>query len=154
VRVGVQRHAPAALTSGKTRYPLYGRLGGPRGWSGSVRNISPPRGFDPRTVEAAAGRYIDWAIPAHQLRHVGTIVVLKQTGKQQTEHGGKRTVDVKIHVKRGPNYLNSETFKLSKQNVTEKRLLVSQCLPVGTKINFEVLIICVKFHITEIRQNF
>jgi hypothetical protein len=61
----------------------------------------------------------------------------------------KRTVDVKIHVKRGPNYLNSEIFKLSQQNVTEIRLLVSQCLPVGMKTNFEVLIIYIKFHITE-----
>ena len=27
--VGGQRHAPAALRPGKTRYPLYRRLGGP-----------------------------------------------------------------------------------------------------------------------------
>ena len=83
-----------------------------------------------------------------------TIVVLKQTDKQQTEHGGKRTLDVKIHVKLGPDYLNSEFFKLSQQKVTEIRLLVSQCLPVCMKINSEVLIICTKFHITEICQNF
>jgi hypothetical protein len=78
---------------------------------------------------------------------------MKQTGKQQTEHGGKRTVDVKTHVKPGPNYLNSELFKLSQQKVTEIRLLVSQCLPVGMKTYFELLIICKKFHITEICQN-
>ena len=29
--VGGQRHAPAALPPGKTRYPLYRRLGGPLG---------------------------------------------------------------------------------------------------------------------------
>ena len=29
--VGGQRHAPAALPPGKTRYPLYRRLGGPQG---------------------------------------------------------------------------------------------------------------------------
>jgi hypothetical protein len=29
--VGCQRHAPAALPPGKTRYPLYSRLGGPQG---------------------------------------------------------------------------------------------------------------------------
>jgi len=29
MRIGGQRHDPAALTPGKTRYPLYRRLGGP-----------------------------------------------------------------------------------------------------------------------------
>ena len=29
--VGGQHHAPAALPPGKTRYPLYTRLGGPQG---------------------------------------------------------------------------------------------------------------------------
>ena len=38
--MGGQRHAPAALPSGKTRYPLYGRLGGPQGRSGRLRKIS------------------------------------------------------------------------------------------------------------------
>jgi hypothetical protein len=37
-----QRHAPAALyPPGKTRYPLYRRLGGPQGRYGQVRKISP-----------------------------------------------------------------------------------------------------------------
>ena len=43
--VGVQRHALAALSLGKTRYPLYTRLGGPQGRSGRVREISPPTGI-------------------------------------------------------------------------------------------------------------
>jgi hypothetical protein len=46
---------------GKTRYPLYRRLGGPRGWSGQVRKISPPPGFDPRTIQPVASCYTDWA---------------------------------------------------------------------------------------------
>jgi hypothetical protein len=50
--VGGQRHAPAALPPGKeTRYPLYRRLDGPQGWSGQVRKISPPPGFDSLTVQ-------------------------------------------------------------------------------------------------------
>ena len=49
--VGSQRHAPTALHPGKTQYPLYRRLGGPQGRSGWVRKISPPPGFDPRTVQ-------------------------------------------------------------------------------------------------------
>ena len=35
--VGGQGQAPAALPSGKTRYPLYRRLGGPQSRSGWVR---------------------------------------------------------------------------------------------------------------------
>jgi hypothetical protein len=57
--VGGQRHAPASLPTGKTRYPLYRRLGGPQGRSGLMRNISPPPGFDPRTVQPVASRYTD-----------------------------------------------------------------------------------------------
>jgi len=41
--VGGQRHAPSALPMGKTRYPLYRRLGGPQSRSGRVRKISPPQ---------------------------------------------------------------------------------------------------------------
>ena len=40
---GGQRHAPAALPPGKTRYPLYWGLSGPQGPSGRVRKISSHR---------------------------------------------------------------------------------------------------------------
>jgi hypothetical protein len=69
MRAGSQRHAPAALPPGMTRYPLYRRLGRPQGQSGRVLKISPPPGFDPRTVQPVASRYTDYAIPAH-LEHV------------------------------------------------------------------------------------
>jgi hypothetical protein len=49
--VGGQRHAPAALPPGKTRHPLYTRLGRPQGRPRQVREISPPPGFDRRTVQ-------------------------------------------------------------------------------------------------------
>jgi hypothetical protein len=62
--VGCQSHDPAALPPGKTRYPLYRRLGGLQGRSGRVWKTSPPPGFDPRTVQAVASRYTDWAITA------------------------------------------------------------------------------------------
>ena len=61
---GGQHHAPAALPPVKTRYTLYRRLGGPQGPSGRLWKISPPPGFDPRTVDPVASRYTDWAIPA------------------------------------------------------------------------------------------
>ena len=54
----------AALPVGKTRYPLYWRLGGPQSLPGQVRKISPLPGFDPRTVQPVANRYIEYAIPA------------------------------------------------------------------------------------------
>ena len=62
--VGGQRHTPADLPPVKTRYPLYRTLSRPQGRSGQVWKISPPPGFDPRTVQAVASRYTDWAIPA------------------------------------------------------------------------------------------
>ena len=59
-----QHHAPTALPPGKTRYPFYRRLGAPQDRSGRLRKISPPPGFDPRTVQPVASRYTDWAMPA------------------------------------------------------------------------------------------
>jgi len=56
--LGGQRHAPAALLPGKTRYLLYRRLGGPQPvWTGAG-NLAPP-GFDHRTVQPVASRYTD-----------------------------------------------------------------------------------------------
>ena len=67
-----QRHAPAALPLVMTRYPLYRRLGRPQGLSGRVLNISPPPGFDRRTVQLVASRYTDCAIPAHIVKSLPT----------------------------------------------------------------------------------
>jgi len=63
--VGGQRHYTATLGPGKTRYPLYRRLGGTQGRSGWVWKIPPLPIFDPRTVHPVAIRYTDWAIPTH-----------------------------------------------------------------------------------------
>ena len=57
--VGGQCHAPAALSPGKTWYTLYRRLGGPQGQFGRVQKISPPPGFDPRTIQSIASHYTD-----------------------------------------------------------------------------------------------
>jgi hypothetical protein len=48
------------LPPGKTRYPLYKRLGGPQGRSGQVGKISPPPAFDPQTVQAVSS-HTDYA---------------------------------------------------------------------------------------------
>jgi len=50
-----------SLPPGKTWYPLYRRLGGPQGRPRQVRKISPPPGFEPRTVQPVASRYTDYA---------------------------------------------------------------------------------------------
>jgi len=53
-----QRHTPATLyPQEKTWYPLYMRLGGLQGRSGHILKISPPPGFDLRTVQHVASRY-------------------------------------------------------------------------------------------------
>jgi hypothetical protein len=55
---------PGRFTPGKeTRCSLYRRLNGPQGRSGQLRKISPPPGFDPRTVQRVVSRYTDYAIP-------------------------------------------------------------------------------------------
>ena len=55
------------FTPEKTQYVLYRRLGGPQERSGNEWKISPPPGFDPRTVQssgqAVACCYTDFAIP-------------------------------------------------------------------------------------------
>ena len=48
-----------SLPPGKTRCPLDRRLDGPQGRSGQAQKISPPQGFDPRTVQPVASRYTD-----------------------------------------------------------------------------------------------
>jgi hypothetical protein len=46
--------------------PFYRRLGEPQGRSGRVQKISPPPGFDPRTVQPVASHNAEWAVPAHR----------------------------------------------------------------------------------------
>ena len=60
MEVGGQHHAPASLPPGKTQYPLYKRLGRPRGlvWTGA-ENLTPPLGIDPPTIKPTEGRYTD-----------------------------------------------------------------------------------------------
>jgi len=51
---GSASHPGCSLPLGKTRYPLYRRLGGPQGRSGQVRKISPPIGI--RSLDRPARR--------------------------------------------------------------------------------------------------
>ena len=54
-----------SLPPGKTRYPLYRRLGGPQGRSGQARKISHPAGFDLRTVQPVAQSLYRLSYRAH-----------------------------------------------------------------------------------------
>jgi len=56
-----------SLPPGKTRYPLYRRLGEPQGRSGQVRKISPPPEFERRNVQPVASRYTDYATRPTQI---------------------------------------------------------------------------------------
>jgi hypothetical protein len=56
-----------SLPPGKTRCPLYRRMGGPQGRSGQVRKISPPPGFNPWTVQPVASRYTSNKVVHHKL---------------------------------------------------------------------------------------
>ena len=58
-----------SLTPGKTRYPLYRRLDGLQGRSGQVRKISPPPGFDPRTVQTRSQSLYRLRYPVHCMMH-------------------------------------------------------------------------------------
>jgi len=56
--VGGQPHTPIACTPGKTRYPLYRKLGEPQGRSGRAENLVPT-GIRSRTVQPVVSRYTD-----------------------------------------------------------------------------------------------
>jgi hypothetical protein len=88
--VGGQRHAPTALPPGKTRYPLYRRLGGPQDRSGRVRKSSPPPGFDPRTVQPVTSRYTDWAIPAHPVKQCKSLSMYDRASFNQVNNRTNR----------------------------------------------------------------
>ena len=98
--MGCQRHVPAALTPGKTRYPLYRRLGGPQSRSGRVRKILPPPGFDPRTVQPVASRYTDRHSknPLHEgksnetsVAHFESVTNFRTLGNKTKFHGSRNS---------------------------------------------------------------
>jgi hypothetical protein len=63
--VGWSTPRPGRFTPGNDPVPIVQETGWPQGRSGRVLKISPPPGFNPRTVQLVASRYTDYAIPAH-----------------------------------------------------------------------------------------
>ena len=59
------------LLPGKTRDPLYRRLGGPHDRSGRAENLAPP-GFDPRTVQPVAQSLYRRSYPAHDIKIIAS----------------------------------------------------------------------------------
>jgi hypothetical protein len=61
------------LPPGKTRYPLCRWLGGPQGQSGQVRKISPPPGFDHRSVQPVSQSLYRLSYPGHMKRIISVL---------------------------------------------------------------------------------
>ena len=64
---GWLRLRPAALPPRITRYRFYRKVGGPRGRSERVQNISSSPAFDTRTVQSVGSRCTDVTFPAHDV---------------------------------------------------------------------------------------
>jgi hypothetical protein len=61
--VGGQHHLLVVLLLGKTKHPLYGRLGGPQGCSGGVWKISPPTRIRSQDYPAHSESLYRWSYP-------------------------------------------------------------------------------------------
>jgi len=91
--MGGQRRASAALSPGKTRYPLYRRLGGPQGWSGQVRKISPSTGIrypDRPARNESLYRLSYRALNKHDTGQLLVTIIVKHS---ETPHIAPRSVD-------------------------------------------------------------
>ena len=105
-----------SLPPGKTQYPFYRRLGEPRGRSGQVRKISPPPGFDPRTVQPGASRYTNYAT---RLTHIITrcsiicISVLSPSTPPRTD-----LVQGQCGLRTSAVYSTLNTYKNTHQRIT------------------------------------
>ena len=82
------------LPPGKTRFPLYRRLGGPQGRSGQVPKISPPQGFNHQTVQPVASRYTDYATrPTMEVQAAQNYTVMGWWAAQSVSFGKQRYSD-------------------------------------------------------------
>jgi hypothetical protein len=107
---------PRPLYPGKqSRHPLYRRLDGPHGRSERVRKISPPPGFDPRTVQPVASRYTDWATPADScfIKPYKTFYCVSACNTYHTAH---TTVSLRMNPKRFETCRRRKTLNINLEN--------------------------------------
>jgi hypothetical protein len=125
--VGRQRHAPAALPREKTRYPLYRRLVGPQGRDREVWKISPPPGFDSRTVQPVASRCTDLACSGTNEVFEAT-VRLNLLGRERT-----LTLAIEVDVILGDMQWNQQNGRDRLKLIDKNRLESAACRTVQTK---------------------
>jgi hypothetical protein len=99
---------------------LYRRLGGPQGQSGWLRKISPPPGFDPRTVQPVASRYTDYAIPAQNDRYATEIPCLSEVMVSVVTHGNIKQINTFFATMM---LLRFELFTALNMDVTQHSLI-------------------------------
>jgi len=73
---GVSVTSRPLFTPGKTRYPLYRRMVGSMGGLDRCGKSRPPPGVDPRTVQAVAIRYTNWATRPMQYNIICVIYIV------------------------------------------------------------------------------
>jgi hypothetical protein len=129
---------PGRITPGEeTRYSLFRWLGGPQGWSGRVRKISPQLGFDPRTVQPVASRYTDWAIPARRYRRT-TEIILKCVFIKQDIWISKwiHLVGTRNEKLTTVSFTMKIQLQLLNRHVKVRNKNISQCLLSSERLNF------------------
>ena len=125
MRVGGQRHAPVALPPVKeTPYQFYRRLGGPQGRSGRARKISPPPGFDPRTVQPVASRYTDYR-GMHS--HITVISVISQSYQSYHSHITVISPQQLIHHQH-QQQPDKDTVIVRRINARDNKYITGNCL--------------------------
>jgi len=95
---GVSATPRALVTPGKTRYSLYRRQGGPQGRSGQVRKISPPPGFDSRTVQPGSSVAIPTEISGPQLCTGADITLWNEISEYGLNYSDSIYIDIDIDI--------------------------------------------------------
>ena len=116
-----------SLRPGKSRYPLYRRLGGPQGRSGQVRKISPPTGIRSPDRRAHSLSLYLLCYPAHD------VSVLVQNWKDQQrvlntdmrEDTGRRTTGCVIILACNSGLIEARSIAAHKLGIC-----VRACAPV------------------------
>ena len=132
---GVSPTPRPPLPPGKTRYPLYGRLGGPQGRSGWAENLVPT-GIRSWTVQSVVSRYTDWATWPNSLFCPSCYFVSCST--TCTQHAIPKDTQLCLHMRavqcsfcyRSLTILVSRTIQMSSQ------------VQVSCELNCEALLVC------------